>query len=128
MSKGYLSGKGHKNDREESKVQKRARENKALKRQIASLRKSLHRIDDGWCPGCIQKDDSDKNFSPEEPSEQYVVPEADKKDRLCYQCRQENLQIAKYFKIGVAYYYRRCPNPGCGYRTKGKKFTPDVKE
>ena len=43
----------------------------------------------------------------------------------CFTCDDEYLRLVIYGKVHEPYYFRRCPN--CGNRTKGKKFSSNVK-
>ncbi len=47
-------------------------------------------------------------------------------DRTCHKCQEGQLQLIKYYKIEETWYFRKCSI--CPHRTRGKKYTPDVKD
>ena len=123
MSKSWNGGKDGKTDKELSKIQKLAYQNKKLKHEIAKMRKTLSRLDSGWCPGCLERyDGKEEEVELPEPCQTKWVG----KDRTCFKCKEGVLRIVKYYKITDTWYYRACSQ--CDHRTKGKKFTPDVQD
>lgn len=107
-------GKHFKTDRENSRVQELSHKNKELQREVARLRKENERLKYAWVPS--------KEKLVEEK------PEKRKKDRTCYHCGKGRLAMIKYGKPDGYWYYRGCDYPGCGYRTRSKKLTPEVEE
>jgi hypothetical protein len=123
MSKNWNSGKGDRADKELSKIQKLAHENKKLKMEINRLRKTISRLDSGWCTGCLDKyEGKDKEDDLPEPTLDNPVINK----RSCFKCKEGQLRIIKYYKLSETHYYRSCDS--CPHRTKGKKFTPDVRD
>jgi hypothetical protein len=123
MSKSWNGGKGSRGDKEFSKIQKLAHENKKLKTEISRIRKNLNRLESGWCPGCLDRYDSkDEKMTLPEPCLTKPVG----KDRTCFKCKEGKLRMVKYYKIAETWYYRKCDS--CPHRTRGKKFTPDVQD
>lgn len=123
MAKSWNGGKGNKTDKELNKIQKLAHENKKLKNEINRLRKAVTRVESGWCPGCLEKYEGKENSENLPEPCLTVLPE---KDRTCFKCSEGKLKIVKYYKLEETYYFRGCDH--CGHRTRGKKWTPDVKE
>lgn len=114
-------GKKHRSDGEYSKVQKLSHENKKLRREILQLRNQLSH---NYCPEC--------NGEVEEVAEntkEFVIVEPPKAaPKLCHICQEGVLVLIRYEKFnGEEWYFRKCPTEGCKNRTKGKKYTPDVK-
>lgn len=129
MSKSWNGKRGRDKDQDSTKIRKLSYNNKELKREIARLRKHIERMDAGWCPGCLQKLENGEHEGAPTPEEVQVVDAPKKsKDWFCFQCQVGKLELVKYYKIGEAWYYRKCSEPNCKNRTKGKRWTPDVKE
>lgn len=123
MSRSWGNGRSQKTDKELTRVQKIAHENKKLKEEIARLRKTIVRMDSGWCPGCLKRYDEDgKNTKLPEPD----ISKPEQKDRTCFKCNEGKLSIVKYYKMSEQWYYRACNK--CSHRTRGKKFTPEVQD
>lgn len=116
-------GKAPRTDSERTRVSQLSHENKKLKSEIKQLRKTIERLNSGWCPGCLKKyeqDDFENNGSlPAPETVQMTVP-----NRICYSCNTGKLVLIKYYKMGECWYIRRCDV--CKKQTKGKKYTPNV--
>lgn len=124
MSRSWNGGKAGRADKELSKIQKLAHENKKLKTEISRLRKTMYRMDSGWCPGCLERYEGEEEGAETLPEPCLTKPV--KNDRSCFKCETGNLRIIKYYKMSETWYYRQCDS--CPHRTRGKKFTPDVKD
>jgi len=123
MSKNWGNGRPQKSDKEFSRVQKITHENNKLKEEIARYRKTIARIESGWCQECLKKyDNSDPDLELPEP----IIENPPETGRTCYKCQDGKLSIVKYFKISEQWYYRKCNK--CPNRTRGKRLTSDVKE
>jgi hypothetical protein len=123
MSKSWNGGKPQKIDKEISKVQKINHENKRLRDEISRIRKAMSRMDSGWCPGCLKKYEKEGEDT-ELPHPGLADPVEN--NRPCFKCGAGNLVLVKYYKINEAFYFRKCDK--CPHRTRGKRFTPDVKD
>jgi hypothetical protein len=111
---------GSRADKEYSKVQRLAYENKKLKREIARLRNELGRAVD-----LIDPDEEDVEEAQLSETKEDKKPRKVSKDRTCHKCSEGKLQFHVYTKFnGESFYYRKCDN--CPNRTKGKKLTGDV--
>lgn len=117
-------GKSRRGSKEFTKEQRLSKENTQLKQQVAQLRKQLARLD-------LDRYDSIREMIQEHRDEQ-AQPEFGaeflenlKKTWLCDDCRNGYLEIILYTRLDSTYYYRACNN--CPNRTKGKKYTPEVK-
>jgi hypothetical protein len=119
-------GKAARTDSERSKISQLSHENKKLKAELAKLRKTLERLDANWCPGCLKKYEEPVTKDDEELPNPDTFPVFVAPDRTCHTCHADKLILIKYFKMGEAWYIRRCPS--CKYQTKGKKYTPDVQD
>lgn len=110
-----------KTNKEFTREQELSHKNKELQREIARLRKSLDKLKYGWCPKCMGDSEESLNRKSEKLSDNKKI-----KDRTCYQCGKASLIMIKYPRYDGDGYRRECPS--CGYRTRGKKLTEDVKE
>lgn len=110
-------GRTETKDKEYSRNQKLAHENKMLQREIAKLRRQLERTEHMVLRG----PKPDKG-----PSEELVEMTKKIKKRPCHKCADGFLTIVKYDRAGEEYYYRQCSE--CDNRTRGKKFTESVEE
>lgn len=119
-------GKSARTDSERTKISQLSHENKKLKADLTKLRKTLERLDANWCPGCLKKYEEPKDLEEEALPNPDTFPVFTTPDRTCHQCQADKLIIVKYFKMGEAWYIRRCPS--CKHQTKGKKYTPDVQD
>jgi len=121
MSKSWNGGRPKGIDKELSRVQKMAHENKGLKEEIGRLRKTISRMDSGWCPGCLKKYEKDSQDL-EDPDIQKSI----KSERPCFKCGDGKLILVKYYKINEVWYFRGCDK--CQHRTRGKRYTEEVKD
>ena len=129
MARSYGQKPGRDKDQESTKIRRLSHNNKELQREVARLRKQISRIDSGWCPGCLQRLEDGKHEGAPVPEDVHVVDAPKKtKDWTCFHCKVGQLELVKYYKMGDAWYYRKCSEPNCKNRTKGKKWSPDVKE
>lgn len=106
-------GKGFRTDKEYTREKELHNKNRELQRENSRLRKELQKYKTGWEGPIVEE-----------------VPEVKKKkkDRTCYHCGKGRLCMTKYGKPDGYWYYRGCDYPGCGYRTRSKRLTPDVEE
>lgn len=113
-------GKSFRTGKEYTREQELSYKNKELQKEISRLRKALDKLKFGWCPKCMGLESDEKHTN-------YRTEEAPKiKERTCYECGKANLILIRYYKSDGTWYYRSCPI--CGHRTRGKRFTEDVKE
>lgn len=117
-------GKSRRGAKEFTREQKLTKENRQLKQEVAQLRKQLARLD-------LDRYDTVREMV-EEHRAQESLPEFGtdflenlKKTWLCDDCRNGYLEIILYTRLDSTYYYRCCNN--CTNRTKGQKYTPEVK-
>jgi len=115
-------GKRPVGDGEIKEIQRLKLENQKLKKQIASLRKQLNRID-------IDRYQYIKDMlenQAEEDQQFEVDRELDdiKKHWECEVCARDYLRIIVIRKGNGVFYMRRCPT--CMHKTKLKKFTHEV--
>jgi hypothetical protein len=128
MAKSWNGKRGRDKDQEASAKRRLAYNNKELKREIARLRKQIDRMENGWCPGCLKKFEDGEHKGAPAPEDVHVMDVPKKsKDWTCFHCKVGRLELVKYYKMGEAWYYRKCSEPNCKNRTKGKKWTPEVK-
>lgn len=110
------------NDKELKEVQWLRRENQKLRKNIASLRKQLSRIDvDRYqhvCEILEEYDNEPETFDPKEKLETL------KKRWECHDCKEGILKLIMVSKLGEPYYFRKCTS--CSKKTKLKKYTEDV--
>lgn len=128
MSRSWDGKKGRDKDQNQSTIRKLAYENKSLKREVARKQKMLDRINAGWCPGCLKDFEKGEHEGAPTPEQVTIPVEPPKKERKCFTCSEGDLELLMYYKVGEAYYFRKCNNPNCKNRTKGKKWTPEVKD
>jgi hypothetical protein len=115
-------GKSIRGDKEYSRLQEALYENKRLKREIASIRKQLARLD-------LDRHDYVKNIIDEHYAREDQEETAEKMLRRlkeewrCKNCQDGYLEINLYMRAGETYYFRKCNT--CENRTKGQKYSPD---
>ncbi len=109
-------------DQEQSKLQRLAFENKKLRREIATLRKQLARIDLDRYP---QVKELVEKHEESDSSDGHRFLEKIKEEWKCNQCNEGYLEIIIYSKLGNPWYLRKCNN--CTNRTKAQKYTTEVK-
>jgi hypothetical protein len=117
-------GKSKRSDKEYTREQKLAKENRQLKRELAHLRKQISRLDleglEAAKQVCLEQEERDRiNEVLGEPSASL--------DRLkeiwtCNDCRNGWLEITLYSKCGQTWYFRICSNDSCKKRTKGQRY------
>lgn len=116
-------GKSRRGEREFTREQKLANENRQLKKEIASLRKQLARIDlDRY--GHV-RDILEKHYAAEEERAGQEFLEKLKEEWKCRACNNGYLEITLYNKRNDTWYYRRCNN--CTHRTQSKRYSAEVK-
>jgi hypothetical protein len=115
-------GKSHnKNyDKEFSKVQKLANENKQLKKEVSRLRKELTKLE-------FRYENLD-DLTQQQYEEEYPVTAKDLKTQQnkwkCHKCSEGILKIIIVNKMGKAYYLRKCNF--CSNKTKLQPYTKEV--
>lgn len=114
-------GKTRRGYKEYSREQKLIHENKRLKRELASIRKQLARLD-------LDRHDYVKEiienaYQAEEAQEGQDILHKLKGEWACRECRGEGyLEICVYTRPDGPWYYRQCTN--CDNRTKSQKYAP----
>ena len=115
-------GKTRRGHKEHTREQQLLYQNKALKREIASLRKQLARIDlDRYSH---IKDIIEKSYQMEEELEGLEILEKLKDAWKCYECMRGYMEIMLYNRPDSTWYSRQCTN--CSHRTKSQRYTPGV--
>lgn len=119
-------GKARTNARGHTQQQELRHENQQLKREIASLRKQLARIDlDRYS---TVKDIIEEHYQLDKEKEGKEILEKMKKQWECHECGKGHLEIFIYNRTDTTFYYRICSNaPDCTNRTPSKPYTPQVK-
>lgn len=117
-------GKTKRGDKEFTREQKLVQENRVLKRQVASLRKQLARVDlDRY--GQL-KQTIEQHYQEDKTQEGLDILEKVKKEWACQEVNCDGyLEIILYNKIDSTWYYRKCTS--CPHRTKSQKYSPEVK-
>jgi hypothetical protein len=120
-------GKSKRGEREFSKEQKLIHENRILKRQVASLRKQLARLDLDRYDNL--KETIEQHYQEDSAQEGQYILEKIKKEWACQEPGCDGfLEIFTYNKVGDTWYYRICSAaPACKNRTKAQKYSLDVK-
>lgn len=109
-------------EKEYTRLQEIVHENKKLKREVASLRKQLARLD------------LDRHSYVRDIVEEHLADEAEeqtttqmlqsmKNEWQCLKCGVGHLEIHLYTRRDGTFYFRHCNN--CTHRTPGKKYEPD---
>ena len=110
--------------KEFTREQKLINENRTLKRQVASLRKELARVDLDRYSNL--KETIEKHYQEDRAQEGKDILERLKQEWRCHKSNCSGyLEITLFNKINEVYYYRRCTE--CLNRTKSQKYTPEVK-
>lgn|SRR3989344_8771066 len=112
------------NEREQDQLQKLKLENQRLKRSISTLRKQISRID-------IESYENLKDLLDKQDEQDFkrTLEEANvqkKKKWECFECKDGTLILTVLDRLDGQFYYRRCNNLNCRYRTKLKKWNKDV--
>jgi len=115
--------KNTRGDKEYSRLQTALNENRKLKRENASLRKALSKLD--LDRHAYVRDIVDEHYAREDNDAAMSTIEASKSFWKCRECGEGHLEIIEYPKMGVSWYYRKCNN--CRHRTKSQRLTADVK-
>ena len=117
-------GKSKRGDREYSREQRLIQENRVLKRQVASLRKMLARIDLDRYENA--KELIENHYQEDRAEEGKAILENLKME---WKCHEEHcsgyLEIILYTRRDGTYYYRQCTD--CDNRTKSQKYDESVK-
>lgn len=114
--------KSKRGDKEFTKEQRLIHENRVLKRQVASLRKQLARLDLDRYPNL--KETIEQHYQEDRQQEGQDILERLKQEWRCKQPGCDGyLEIILYNKINATWYYRKCN--GCIHRTPSQKYNPD---
>ena len=117
--------KNTRGSKEYSRLQESLHENKRLKREIASLRKQLARLD--LDRHTFVKDIIDEHYANEEQQETTEkMLKRMKEEWKCKECHIGYLEINLYTKVGETWYFRKCNS--CPHRTVSQKYSPDKVE
>lgn len=111
--------------KEYSRLQEYQNENKRLKREIASLRKQLARIDldrHGYVKGILEEHYASEG---EERNAEKTLNKM-KERWKCNECHNGYLEINIYTKVGNPWYFRKCNS--CPHRTPSQQYFPDQVE
>jgi hypothetical protein len=119
--RGHM-GKIRRGHKEKSREQKLIYENKAMKREIASLRKQLARVDlDRYHH---VKDIIERSYQLEDESEGRGILEKLRSEWACRECNDGYLEICLYNRPDATFYYRKCVN--CSHRTDSQRWNPKI--
>lgn len=115
-------GRNTRGDKEYTRLQEALNENKRLKRENASLRKQLARLD--LDRHSYVKDILDEHFQQEEQAESTEkMLKRLKEEWKCHECHVGYLEITLYNKLDQTWYFRQCNN--CTNRTKSQVYHPE---
>lgn len=115
-------GKSRRGHKEYSREQRLIYENKKLKREIASLRKQMARLD--LDRHSYVREIIEKAYELEDAQEGAQIVEKLKHQWKCRECHNGHLEICVYSRPDGPWYYRKCTN--CSHRTKAQKYSPSV--
>jgi hypothetical protein len=120
-------GKSKRSDREFTREKKLINENRILKRQVASLRKQLARLDLDRYDNI--KETIEQHYQEDRAQEGQDFLEKIKSEWKCHEAGCDGfLEIFTYTKVGNTWYYRICSSaPTCKNRTKAQKYSPSVR-
>jgi hypothetical protein len=115
-------GKSKRSDKEYTREQRLAKENRQLKRELAHLRKQISRLDleglEAAKQACFEQEEKERiNEAVGDPG---AGPERLKEIWACNSCNSGYLEIILYSKCGETWYYRVCGS--CSKRTKGQRY------
>lgn len=115
-------GKCKRSDKEFTREQRLAKENKELKKELAYLRKQITRLDGDRFEVLRQivADQEETERFQENMGLSSSNPDTLKRDWSCRKCESGYLEINLYSKMGQTWYYRACN--GCNHRTTGKRY------
>lgn len=120
MGKARTDRRGY--TREQALIQ----ENRMLKKQVASLRKQLARLDIDRLS--IAREVIEEHYREEKTDEKREILDNLKRIWACRKCEDGHLEIFIFNRGLNTFYYRICSNsPICLNRTKSKQYTPNVK-
>ena len=115
-------GKTKRTDREFTREKKLIHENRILKRQVASLRKQLARLDLDRYSNL--KETIEQHYQEDRHQEGQDILDRLKQEWRCMEPGCEGyLEIILYNKINSTWYYRKCNE--CVKRTPSQKYHPD---
>lgn len=118
-------GKSRRTDKERSREQTLSNENKKLKRELATLRKQIARLDlDRYS---TIKDMVEEHHMEDKAEHTESLLESLKQQWKCRECTIGFLGIIMYTKMGNPWYFRKCSNLSCNNRTKSQKYTSEVR-
>ena len=120
-------GKSRRGIKEYTKEQRLLKENKQLKKELGHLRKQIARIDLDQYETVTQmcSDYQESERFQENMAENTSSADQLKKTWACVECQAGWLEITLYSKLGETFYFRKCVN--CNHRTKGKRYSAEVK-
>lgn len=108
-------------EKEYTRLQEIVHENKKLKREVASLRKQLARLD--LDRHSYVRDIVEEHLSQEhEETTTKQMLQSMKNEWQCRDCGVGYLEIHLYTRPDGTHYYRMCNN--CSKRTKGQRYEP----
>ena len=113
--------KNSRGEKEYTRLQEIANENKRLKREVASLRKQLARLDldrHSYVREIVEEHLSEER---EETTTKQMLASM-KNEWQCRSCGDGYLEIHVYTRPDGTFYYRMCNN--CSKRTKGQRYEP----
>lgn len=116
--------KSTRGDKEYSRLQEALHENRKLKRENASLRKQIARLDldrHGYVKNILEEHFAQQD---QEESAEKMLKRL-KEEWRCKICSDGYLEIILFTKMGEPWYFRRCNGMGCTHRTKSQKYHPD---
>jgi len=111
-----------KNDNELREIQRIKLENSKLRKQVASLRKQLSRVDIEQYQNVREL--LEAHDREDEALVQRNTLEDMKKKWECFECGTGVLNLVLISKAGTPHYFRKCDN--CDKRTKLKKYKEDI--
>lgn len=119
-----MGKKGQTYDREYSKTQKLAHENKKLQKEVASLKRQLAKLDlDRYS---YVKETLDDHYALEDQDTHTEdMLQSLKNQWSCFKCSEGFLEINLYTRQETTYYYRKCNC--CSHRTTSKPYSSAVK-
>ena len=117
-------GKSRRGAKEFNREQRLIHENKKLKREISRLQKLLSRLDVDRSDRIMKIVEDYYNTEESEQRAEEALSKI-KNEWKCDDCGIGYLEIIQYDRAGDTYYFRKCNN--CPKRTKGQKYTPEVK-
>lgn len=114
--------KSTRGQKEYTRLQEIIHQNKKMKREIASLRRQLAKID--LDRHSFVKDIIDDHYADEEHEQETDKMLKSLKDTWkCNSCNEGHLEIKIYTKVNQTYYIRQCNN--CAKKTKSQVYNPD---